>query len=155
MTNKHAMLSWGAGLMHSIHHANFLIQRHLEQRLAESGRITFAQFLVLMPVHCKERASQTDIAEATSLTEATVSRHVSALAEEGLLTRTEDPTNRRKHVLALTAKGARELDRAYELLDLALQDLFTRSLSEKEREALRTSLSRITAQLIQKNDTRS
>jgi MarR family transcriptional regulator, transcriptional regulator for hemolysin len=147
MTKEHEMLNWSKSFMHSIHQAHFLIQKHLEQHLIESKNISFAQFLVLLPVRCRNHASQADIAEVTSLTEATVSRHVSALTAEGLLTCDEDPNNRRKHILALTAKGEKELAKAYDAIQDALAGIFD-VLPSSERTIIIRSLDRISAHLL-------
>lgn len=46
-----------------------------------------------------------EIAERVYLDISTVSRHVSALAAEGLIAKVPDPTDRRAHVLTLTDAG--------------------------------------------------
>lgn len=110
--------------MYSIHQTHFLIEKHLEHQLAEAKCISFAQFLVLLPICRGDHISQTDIADATFLTEATVSRHMSALTEEGLLSRKEDPDNRRKHILALTQKGEKELIKAQKIIEKVSKNVF-------------------------------
>ena len=114
--------------MYSIHQTYFLVQKRLEQKLLEIKGITFSQFLILLPLHCKERAkehaSQADIAEFLHLTEATVSRHISSLEKDKMLTRKEDPENRRKHMLELTTKGAEEFSRAHKIIETELKSIF-------------------------------
>jgi len=147
MKYHHDTEDWNKSFMRSIHQMHVLIEKHLEQRLAEQNNISFAQFLVLLPVRCPAHVSQSQIAESTNLTEATVSRHMSTLTEEGFLTRTEDPDNRRKHILALTAKGERAITDAKIVLEAALEDLFS-DVSLKDRTLISTTFDRITTKLL-------
>jgi DNA-binding MarR family transcriptional regulator len=95
--------------MFSIHQMCFLVQKHLDHVLFKKKSLTFSQFMILVSFRCSgtEEASQSDIAERLNLTEATVSRHISALVRDGLLLRSEDKANRRKHVISLTTQGKR------------------------------------------------
>jgi DNA-binding MarR family transcriptional regulator len=54
----------------------------------------------------------TDLAEHVHLDGSTISRHLRALEEAGLLERTPDPDDRRASLLALTDEGRVGLDRA-------------------------------------------
>lgn len=135
--------------MYNIHQTHFLIEKHLEQRLTETGNISFSQFLVLIPLRYREHASQTDIASALFLTDATVSRHMSTLTEEGLLTRKEDPENRRKHILTLTAKGIKAFTEAQTVIEQVLEDAF-QGVPLKDRAVVNSAFDQITRHLLTK-----
>ncbi len=117
-------LDWSKSFMYSIHQTYFLVQKKLEQKLQKVGNISFSQFLILLPLHCKGKASQSDIALYLHLTEATVSRHINSLSRNGILTRKEDPDNRRKHILALTPKGTKEFSNAHKIIESELKKIF-------------------------------
>ena len=135
--------------MFSLHQSNFLIEKHLDQRLTETKNISFAQFLVLLPIRYHRFCSQSAIADSLSLTEATVSRHMTALTEENMLTRKEDPVNRRKHILALTAKGEKSMDKAQEVIEEVLKDVFD-VIPLKERAYITSAFDQVTSNLITK-----
>lgn len=150
MKYHHDTEDWNKSFMRSIHQIHVLIEKHLEQRLTENNNISFAQFLVLLPVRCPAHVSQSQIAEATNLTEATVSRHMTALTEEGFLTRKEDPDNRRKHILALTPKGEKAITEAKRVLEQALDELF-QDVSMSDRKLISATFDRITTKLLDIN----
>ena len=115
---------WSKSFMYSLHETYFLVEKHLEEKLTEAAGVTFSQFLIMLPLHCERTACQTEIANFLHLTEATVSRHISGMTEDGLLTRKDDPVNRRKHILALTAKGLKEFTRAQKVIEVELKSIF-------------------------------
>lgn len=80
--------------------------------------------MVLLALNCKQAPSQSAIAEFLHLTEATVSRHINALAKAGYVTRKEDPENRRKHILTLTPKGTRAFESAQHIIEYELKNIF-------------------------------
>ena len=112
--------------MYSLHQTYFLTQKRLEQKLVAAKGISFSQFLILLGIHCnKKEPSQTAIADFLYLTEATVSRHVSALEAEKYLTRKTDPTSRRRHILAMTAKGSTAFSKAHAVIEKELHETFS------------------------------
>jgi DNA-binding MarR family transcriptional regulator len=124
MQNHENDLDWSKSFMYSIHQTYFLAQKRLEHELTIAKGITFSQFLILLGLHCKTKTSQSQIADFLYLTEATVSRHISALEAEKLLTRKEDPTNRRKHILEMTPYGTKAFAAAHEIIERELKDIF-------------------------------
>ena len=119
-----AGLDWSKSLMYSIHQTHFLVEKHLEQKLTKARGISFSQFLILLPLHCNKSASQTEVAHFLHLTEATVSRHISGMAKELLITSKEDSKNRRKNILELTKKGKTAFDNAHSVIEKELETIF-------------------------------
>jgi MarR family transcriptional regulator for hemolysin len=133
--------------MYSLHQTYFLVEKRLEHQLHEKKEISFSQFLILLALHCNTRTSQSQIADFLYLTEATVSRHISALEEEKLLSRKEDPTNRRKHILTMSAKGQRAFSRAHAIIEDALKELF-KDIPSTERSQITCAFNRVITKLI-------
>jgi DNA-binding MarR family transcriptional regulator len=137
--------------MYSIHQMHFLVQKHLEQVLAKRKSLSFSQFMILVGFTCSENdsVSQTCIAERLSLTEATVSRHISSLVEMGLLSRAEVKTNRRKHVITITEKGKKTFQAASSIIDKELETIFS-SIKEKDRAGIMRNFSQVLTELLTK-----
>ena len=144
-------LDWSKSFMYSIHQTYFLVQKKLEQKLQKVGNISFSQFLILLPLHCKGQTSQNDIADFLHLTEATVSRHINSLSKDGILTRKEDPDNRRKHILALTPKGIKEFTNAHKLIESELKNIFE-VIPVKNRTLITKAFDTVLVKLISQKD---
>lgn len=142
-------LDWSKSFMYSIHQTYFLVQKRLEQKLLKVANISFSQFLILLPLHCKDKASQADIAEFLHLTEATVSRHINGLVKEGIISRKEDPNNRRKHILTLTAKGTKDFVDAHKKIETELAEIF-KVIPEKHRTLMTRSFDDVLKILLSK-----
>ncbi len=97
----------------------------------ESG-LTFAQMKVLVELQTPEEAhTVTSLAEHLGISVASASRAADGLFRKKLVTRVEDPDDRRVKRLALTAKGRRLADRIISARLASLEE-FTGSL-EAER----------------------
>ena len=86
--------------------------------------------------------SATEAGGHTSLEPAKVTRGIDALAEQGLVLRREDPVDRRRTILSLSAKGKRIHDKV-EDVSRALEQALLRVLRPAEREALNHLLDRL------------
>jgi MarR family transcriptional regulator for hemolysin len=62
-------------------------------------------WLVLISLKGQEAGNQRQLAESVGVQEATLSYHLKAMADQGLLTRERDPANRRVHQVRLTEAG--------------------------------------------------
>ncbi len=148
LTGRGDRADWSKSFMYTLHETYFLVEKRLEQRLSkDEDGITFSQFLVLIPLHCDQNSSQSDVADFLHLTEATVSRHIATLEKEGLLKKKEVPDNRRKHLLTLTARGEDAFKRAHGTVEKELREIFS-VVDEKDRarmtQVMGTVLSRLT-----------
>lgn len=107
--------------------------------------------MILVSFKCSETGemSQSLIAERLNLTEATVSRHISALVREGLLTRTEDTSNRRKHIISITTKGKNAFKKAANHIDKELHVLFA-PIKDADRKNIMKNFSAVLTELLGK-----
>jgi MarR family transcriptional regulator for hemolysin len=62
-------------------------------------------WLVLLALKTGENANQRALAAAVGIQGATLTHHLNAMEDAGLVTRRRDPQNRRIHVVELTADG--------------------------------------------------
>ncbi len=91
-----------------------------------------------------ETASLKTIADEVGLSMPAVSRSVDALVQRGLVTRTEDPKDRRHKAVRATDEARALADMLIELRVAGITD-FVQTLSTKERSDLATALAPIVA----------
>ena len=140
-------LDWSKSFMYSLHETYFLIEKRLEQRLAEDNGITFSQFLIFLPLNCGNDVSQSDAANFLHLTAATVSRHITTMARDGLLQKKEVIGNRRKHTLTMTAKGSTAFKKAHAVIEKELKEIFA-VVPEKDRAKISQTFDSVLTTLI-------
>ncbi len=78
--------------------------RAFDETLAEAGG-SLPMWLVLLNLKINPRATQRELAEAVGLREATITHHLNAMENDGLLTRRRDPGNRRIHIIEINDVG--------------------------------------------------
>src|SRR5512143_3197182 len=88
------------------------IRAHIRSVAREQFRLGVEQFQVLRLIR-QGRDSVSEIAAARNISRPAVSQAVDVLAGRGLLTRTEDPSDRRHTRLALTKQGNAVLDAVF------------------------------------------
>ena len=108
--------------------------------LDESG-LTFVQMKVLVELQnpAEELDTVTALADELGISAASASRAADGMVRKKLVTRVEDPDDRRVKRLALTAKGQRLADRIISARLAGLEE-FTASLATDEREKLEAAL---------------
>ncbi|TWF74199.1 MarR family transcriptional regulator for hemolysin [Pseudonocardia hierapolitana] len=62
-------------------------------------------WLILLALKTRENANQRALAAAVGIQGATLTHHLNAMEDAGLVTRRRDPRNRRIHVVELTPEG--------------------------------------------------
>jgi len=111
-----------------------LLMRLLRAKYREKrvGDLSMAQFRTLAFVDANQGASLSEVAEHIGLGLPSMSKLVDALVKRKLLTRELHGTDRRRICLALTSKGKRELDEAYQHTQSFFAEKFA-ELSNDER----------------------
>ena len=115
--------------------------------LLDQYELTYPQYLVMQALWLKDRASMTQLSQATRLDMGTLTPIVKRLESKLFLQRLPDETDERKKVIALTSTGlalqADALSQKQTLLDKV-------SMTEQEIESLRVLCLNLTTQLNQK-----
>ncbi len=125
-----------------LHRLSALLEKAADHALQAELELTFSQCMILLSLRDNPSCSQRSIAECRELTEAAVSRQTEMLREKGLLTREENAQNRREHVLKLTAKGTKLLEKGMEIITAKFSAVFS-VLDDAEIDALRASLDKL------------
>jgi MarR family transcriptional regulator for hemolysin len=119
--------------------------RAFDEALAQAGG-SVPVWLVLISLKRQQLGNQRELAEAVGIREATLSHHLNAMDEQGLITRRRDPANRRVHLVELTEAGEAAFQRlrgAATAFDQRLRG----SLSAAETAQLARLLDRLAANL--------
>src|SRR5215218_9710115 len=118
-----------------------LVTQAFERAMADAGG-SAAAWQVLVLVRAEQWGTQARMAEAMGITGATLTHHLNALEQQGLVRRWRDASNRRVQRVELTAEGEALFER---LRDVAVQhDQRLRSrLSEEETQLLGDLLDRL------------
>jgi MarR family transcriptional regulator for hemolysin len=80
------------------------VSRAFDDALVEAGG-SLPMWLVLLNLTINPAANQRELAHAIGVREATLTHHLNAMEDDGLLTRRRDPTNRRTHTVELSKSG--------------------------------------------------
>ena len=117
------------------------ISRAFDQTLAKAGG-SLPVWLVLLAMKTSAAASQRELAEVVGVKAATLTHHLNAMEGAGLITRRRDPSNRRIHIVELTAAGD-QLFTALRGAAMAFDQRLRAGLSEEELAGLRGVLARL------------
>jgi len=122
-----------------LQHLSSALARQSDQVLQERLGIGFSQFKILMVLQRNSHIQQRQIAEALGQTEASISRQIKLLHDQGLLTSRPSEHNRREHITVPTDKGERLTVEALSALNSYHAPMFAK-LGEKQQEQLVESL---------------
>jgi DNA-binding MarR family transcriptional regulator len=135
--------------MQNTHTIGYLLQhvasqmaKQSDQVLQEQLGIGFSQFKILRTLQTNPHVKQRVIASNLGQTEASISRQVKLMLEQGLLRTTISPENHREHLTVVTPKGARLTEAAMAVLTKYHAPTFA-ALSDKQREQLADILERL------------
>ena len=81
-----------------------LVAQAFDATLVEAGG-TLPVWVTLLSIKSRELANQRELAGMIGIQGATLTHHLNAMEDAGLVTRRRDPRNRRVHVVELTADG--------------------------------------------------
>jgi DNA-binding MarR family transcriptional regulator len=122
-----------------LHHLSAVLARNSDQVLQEQLGIGFSQFKILMIVQEASGVQQKVLAKKLGQTEASISRQVKLLIDDGLLTSQISPRNRREHLTYLTARGIKVTEKSMGILNTYHAPVFAR-LNEKQQVQLQELL---------------
>jgi DNA-binding MarR family transcriptional regulator len=110
-------------------------------RVIDESGLTFSQMKVLVQLDSPDEDTRTvtALSDELGISPASASRAADGLVRKKLLTRVEDPDDRRVRRLALTARGRELADRIISARLAGLED-FTASLGSDERRKLEAAL---------------
>jgi len=120
-----------------------LVSREFDQALVKAGG-SLPVWLVLLNLKIQPTASQRALAAAVGVREATLTHHLNAMEDDGLLTRRRDPRNRRVHVVTLTGKGEKLFGRLARAAG-SFDDRLRQGLDETDITTLARLLARLAA----------
>lgn len=81
-----------------------VVSRAFDDALAQAGG-SLPVWLILLNLKINPSANQRALADAVGVREATLTHHLNAMENDGLLTRRRDPHNRRIHIVELSDSG--------------------------------------------------
>ena len=81
-----------------------IVRRALDDAMIADGG-SLPVWSVLISIKSRQFGHQRQLAESVGIQGATLTHHLNAMEADGLLTRSRDPANRRKHLVELTPSG--------------------------------------------------
>lgn len=125
--------------------ASVFMRRSLDdfKRFMDEYGLSFSQIHILMRLHFGGTCDVTDIGTHLGITNAAASQTIERLLQVGLLTRTEDPLDRRVKRITLTPKGHSLVEAGIEARRRWLEGL-TQALSPREEEMIAGALTVLT-----------
>jgi len=128
---------------YALHQLVFILDRQSDEALRQSLGIGYSQFKILMAAKHRSGLKQNDIAHFLGQTEASVSRQIKIMKNDGLITVITDPNNRRSRSIMLTDKGLQLGKECVSVLDNTHAATFG-SLSFSEQRMMQELLDRLT-----------
>lgn len=115
-----------------LNHLSFVLARQSDQILQERLGIGFSQYKIMMVLRQNPHIQQKVIADRLGQTEASISRQIKLLLQQGLLHTVKRPENRREHITTLTGRGERFIDEAEGILNSYHSPVFN-NLNDKQQ----------------------
>ncbi len=108
-------------------------------RYARENGFSMSQLMAINFIHRKGTCGVSDLGEKIGITNAAVSQLLERLVQQELITRTEDPNDRRGKLIMLTEKGQKVLDESLCARNQWLHEL-ENNLSSSEHDLTITTL---------------
>jgi len=122
-----------------LQHTASLLAKQTDQVLQEQLGIGFSQFKILQTLQTSPKSKQQQIAFNLGQTEASISRQVKLMIQQGLLESRRNPGNLREHITLATSKGERVVEAALSVLAKYHAPTFNK-LTPKQHEQLASTL---------------
>jgi DNA-binding MarR family transcriptional regulator len=123
------------------------LHRIIDRTMSGAG-LSLARAKVLTRLDSHGSMNQATLAGLLGFAPRSVTETIDGLERDGLVTRTEDPQDRRARIVALTASGRQALELAMTVRSKAMDEIFG-VLSPAERAQLVSLLSTIRTNLVQ------
>ncbi|MCD0451649.1 MarR family transcriptional regulator [Actinocorallia sp. API 0066] len=127
-------------LLYAVKQVELATRARLDELLRPSG-ITTLQYTALSVLERRDGLSAAELARNSFVTPQSMADIVGAVERRGLISRTVDPANRRRHLLRLTDAG-RALLAEYAAPVTALEERMLKGFTDAERAAFRDHLNR-------------
>ena len=112
---------------------------HSFGRFAKENNISMSQMNTLFHLYHKGDHAVSEVGEHMGITSAAASQILERMVQQGLVERTEDPSDRRVKRIAITEKGRALLDEGIRIRSSWINDL-EHSLTDDEKEKIITGL---------------
>lgn len=116
--------------------------RYFMKDKLENGDISIREAPLLIRITFTNNSTQQDIARALHFSEGYTARILKGFEEKGLISRVENPKNRRQKIVSLTPKGVTYSNHLVSLID-EWEQMITKDCNKKETEQLKESLYKI------------
>ncbi len=103
---------------------------------AKSTGLSMPQFSILMQLHHKGPCGMSEVSERFDISAAAASQLVDKLVQAGYLARTEDPSDRRAKLLALSDKGKELINQGTEERHRWMDDLTSKLSTEEQAKVV-------------------
>jgi MarR family transcriptional regulator for hemolysin len=110
------------------------VSRAFDDALGAAGG-SLPMWLILLSLKTRAMGNQRELADTIGIQQATLTHHLNAMAESGLLTRERDPGNRRVHIVTLTDAGEAAFHRLREAA-VGFDNRLRHGISENQLAAL-------------------
>jgi len=128
-----------------LHKLVFLMDSHANTLLNAQFNLSFSHFKILLILHEHPNFNQKDLSSCMSLTESGISKTISSLKDLGYLEITENPNNRREHLLKPTKLGLELVEKALKVFRNDTHNLFS-VLNKDEALTFHNSLKKLISQ---------
>ncbi len=125
-----------------LQHLAFTLMKQTDIILLEQIGVGFSQYKILRSLQQQNGVQQKQIAQYLGQTEASISRQIHVLENQGFIKNVVRKENRREHIITLTDKGEKLLDHAVTIVTKYHAPMLDH-LSRKEQESLRTILGKM------------
>jgi len=115
---------------------------------ARASGLSMSQLGALFQVHHRGFSAVTDLGDDLGVTSSAASQMLERLVQQGLILRSEDPSDRRVKQIVLTDKGHRVLEESIRARESWLSDL-AETLADPEKDAIIAALTILTAKASQ------
>ncbi|OED29633.1 MarR family winged helix-turn-helix transcriptional regulator [Methanosphaera sp. WGK6] len=124
-------------IYHYVEELIFSCKEYMSQ--IDFGEVTLAEYPFLIRIRFNENTTQQELAKGFRKTEGYTAKVLRKFEDHGLITRQENPNNRRKKIVTLTQKGLEKTEDILAILD-AWEEEVTSVMTQEEVQILKKGL---------------